>query len=48
MVTTAGAEALLVIGRPSRNLHVGNNKLGATEVETLGKKCRAVEPCTSF
>ena len=48
VLATARAGAWLVIHREAQPKLAGNNKLGAAEMETEGRKWRAVEPSTSF
>ena len=45
---TVLATAWLVIHWKAQPKLAGNNKLGAAEMETEGRKWRAVEPSTSF
>ena len=48
VLATARAGAWLVIHWKAQPKLAGNNKLGAAEMETEGRKWRAVEPSTSF
>ena len=48
ILTTARAGAWLVIHCETQAELAGNDELGAAEVETEGRKGRAVEPCASL